>query len=287
MTLSLAMGTAGAPKPNRASKKNKKSWRKNVAMGEVEAALEEERFEERVGGKFSDRPDSKLFIIEEKPGREGRRDRKVPRKLRSLANLEGLPGVADPKPLRNSTRLPEDRENPKTRKQKRDKRERMFVELREKREKETRLREMEVMRVKSLKKELTKEEERTKENQARKEKEKEEKKANPTQLSNYKYEPQEEELKLSEELTGNLRSLVPEGSLLEDRFKSMQRRNMIEVRVKQRTKRILKRKKVEKRSHRMGWEENKNVVAKRIRQEAKTKKKKSAKKAQAAEKEHD
>ena len=46
------------------------------------------------------------------------------------------------------------------------------------------------MRVKSLKKELTKEEERTKENQARKEKEKEEKRANPIQLSNYKYEPQ-------------------------------------------------------------------------------------------------
>merc|ERR1712129_47305 len=133
-------------------------------------------------------------------------------------------------------------------------------------------------------KELTKEEERTKENQARKEKEKEEKRANPIQLSNYKYEPQEEELKLSEELTGNLRSLVPEGSLLEDRFKSMQRRNMIEVRVKQRTKRILNRKKVEKRSHRMGWEENKNVVAKRIRQEAKTRNKKSAKKAKAAEK---
>jgi len=93
------------------------------------------------------------------------------------------------------------------------------------------------------------------------------------QLSNYKYEPQEIEIKLSEELTGNLRNLKPEGSILEDRFKSLQRRNLIEVRVKQRTVRKLKRKKIEKRSHRMGWEENKNVIAKRIRQEAKQRRK--------------
>ena len=73
--------------------------------------------------------------IEEAPGREEKRDRKKPRKLRCLlqfycllisllvlcepfdifrcfANLEGLPGVPDPKPLRNCTKLPEDRENP-------------------------------------------------------------------------------------------------------------------------------------------------------------------------------
>merc|ERR1712192_306004 len=98
-------------------------------------------------------------------------------------------------------------------------------------------------------------------NQERREKQRVEKMSGPIQLSNYKYEPQELELKLSDELTGNLRNLSPEGSLLEDRFKSMQRRNMIEVRVK--------KKKVEKRGHRMGWEENKNVVAKKIRQEAK------------------
>merc|ERR1712037_79832 len=41
-----------------------------------------------------------------------KRDRKKPRKLRCFANLEGLPGVPDPKPLRNCTKLPEDRENP-------------------------------------------------------------------------------------------------------------------------------------------------------------------------------
>jgi len=481
-------GGGGAPKPNKASKKGKKSWRKNVDMKAVDAALEEARFEERVGGSFADRADDKLFRIEEAPGREEKRDRKKPRKLRCFANLEGLPGVPDPKPLRNCTKLPEDRENPivramkekkvasgklgkkdaeriasrkrqleekeagkeerktrrrtkfdfdiwaeeddnsnkgqlpskewvdsealihtakgkskhmpkaaakrdfstgsllpavevphagssynpsveehqdllwkatmvelakekelsrierqttamfpskgkaptaqdrakemsegileltqdegdndedeeedegnadaaensetekvdedqkvvkpKTRKQKRDRRGRMFEEQKEKRMKEAKIREMEVMRVKSLKKELSKEDQKTQENQERKEKQKVEKMSGPIQLSNYKYEPQELELKLSDELTGNLRNLSPEGSLLEDRFKSMQRRNMIEVRVKQKTVRKLKRKKIEKRGHRMGWEENKNVVAKKIRQEAKMRRKKGKK----------
>jgi len=479
-------GGAGAPKPNKASKKGKKSWRKNVDMKAVDAALEEARFEERVGGSFADRADDKLFRIEEAPSHEEKRDRKKPRKLRCFANLEGLPGVPDPKPLRNHTKLPEDRENPivkamkekkvasgklgkkdaeriasrkrhheekeaskeerktrrrtkfdfdiwadeddnstnkreqlpskewvdkdalihtakgkskhtpkaaakrdfstgsllpavevphagssynpsveehqellwkatmvelakekelsrierqttamfpskgkaptaqdrvkemsegilglnqdegdeeekedkadaaedndtekvdgdqqvvkpKTRKQKRDRRCRMFEEQKEKRMKETKIREMEVMRVKSLKKELSKEDQKTLENQERREKQRVEKMSGPIQLSNYKYEPQELELKLSDELTGNLRNLSPEGSLLEDRFKSMQRRNMIEVRVKQKTVRKLKRKKIEKRGHRMGWEENKNVVAKKIRQEAKMRRKKGKK----------
>jgi len=477
-------GGGGAPKPNKASKKGKKSWRKNVDMKAVDAALEEARFEERVGGSFADRADDKLFRIEEAPGPEEKRDRKKPRKLRCFANLEGLPGVPDPKPMRNCTKLPEDRENPivkamkekkvasgklgkkdaeriasrkrqleekeaskeerktrrrtkfdfdiwaeeddnsnkgqlpskewvdsealihtakgkskhmpkaaakrdfstgsllpavevphagssynpsveehqdllwkatmvelakekelkrierqttamfpskgkaptaqdrvkemsegilelnedegdndedkdqaeaaensetekgdedqkvvkpKTRKQKRDRRGRMFEEQKEKRMKEAKIREMEVMRVKSLKKELSKEDQKTQENQERKEKQKVEKMSGPIQLSNYKYEPQELELKLSDELTGNLRNLSPEGSLLEDRFKSMQRRNMIEVRVKQKTVRKLKRKKIEKRGHRMGWEENKNVVAKKIRQEAKMRRKKGKK----------
>merc|ERR1719402_105640 len=130
-------------------------------------------------------------------------------------------------------------------------------------------REQEVMRLKSIKKELTMDE---KETLVRKEKKKEkeiEKKMTAGQLSNHKYEDQEMEIKLSDELTGNLRNLKPEGSLLEDRFKSMQRRNIIEVREKQKTVRRLKRKTFEKRSHKMGWEENPNKVAKRIRLESK------------------
>merc|ERR1712154_519871 len=128
---------------------------------------------------------------------------------------------------------------------------------------------IEISRLKSIKKELKSEEALAAENEEKRKVAKEEKMSGPLKLSNYNYEPQEIEIKLSDELTGNLRNLEQEGSLLEDRFKSMQRRNMIEVRVKQKTVRKLKRKKIEKRGHRMGWEENKNVVAKKIRQEAK------------------
>merc|ERR1712227_653031 len=141
-------------------------------------------------------------------------------------------------------------------------------------EKETKLREMELMRTKSLTKELKKEEMRTEANQKRRAQEKLHKMGGSIQLSNYKYEPQEIEIKLSDELTGNLRNLKPEGSILEDRFKSLQRRNMIEVRVKQKTVRKLKRKTFEKRSHKMGWEENQNKVNKRIRMESRLKRRK-------------
>ena len=80
--LSMDQGGGGAPKPNKASKKGKKSWRKNVDMKvkppsssiivvitqltkmisqAVDAALEEARFEERVGGSFAELADDKLF----------------------------------------------------------------------------------------------------------------------------------------------------------------------------------------------------------------------------------
>merc|ERR1711915_1059642 len=163
---------------------------------------------------------------------------------------------------------------PKTRRQLRDRRKRMFEDQKKAREKDVKSREIEVSRLKSIKKELNKDVKTTEERQEKKKAADEEKKLGPVRLSNYIYEPQEIEIKLSDELTGNLRNLKQEGSLLEDRFKSMQRRNMIEVRIKQKTVRKLKRKTFEKRSHKMGWEENQNKINKRIRMEARMKKRK-------------
>ena len=163
---------------------------------------------------------------------------------------------------------------PKTRRQKRDKRKRMFEEQKKAREQDLKIRETEMARVKSIKKELNAEELQTAENTEKRKEALEKKMSGPLKLSNYDYEPQDIEIKLSDELTGNLRNLKQEGSLLEDRFKSLQRRNMIEVRVKQKTVKRLKRKTFEKRSHRMGWEENQNKVSKRIRQEAKQRQRK-------------
>ncbi len=77
----------------------------------------------------------------------------------------------------------------------------------------------------------------------------------PATLSKHKFQESEMELKLTDELTGNLRSLKPEGNLLEDRYKSLQKRNLIETRVKAKiVKNPKKRKRLEKRNYKMPWE---------------------------------
>jgi len=149
---------------------------------------------------------------------------------------------------------------PKTRKQKRDKRLRAIKERKLTSMKKGKMKENEIFRIKSFKKDLKMMDEVTKARQKKKEEKKIEKLKNPTQLSNYKYQPQEIEVKLSDELTGNLRNLKPEGSLLEDRYKSLQRRNIIETRVVQKRAKA-KSKLVDKRSHLMGFEEDQRRTA--------------------------
>merc|ERR1739845_342317 len=79
---------------------------------------------------------------------------------------------------------------PKTRRQLRDQRKRMFEDQKKARSNESKLRETEVTRIKSIRKELKSEEE--------KKAAAEEKLLGPARLSNYKYEPQELEIKLSD-----------------------------------------------------------------------------------------
>lgn len=50
----------------RVSKKNKRSWRKNVDITDVENFLEDQRLEERLGVKFSDTKNEELFEIDVK-----------------------------------------------------------------------------------------------------------------------------------------------------------------------------------------------------------------------------
>ena len=93
--IKLANGNeVGAPKTNRASKKNKKSWRKNVDMAQVNEFLEEKRFEERTGGSLEDKPDEALFTLDtnvEVPV-SSRKKRREAKPLKCFALLEGLPG---------------------------------------------------------------------------------------------------------------------------------------------------------------------------------------------------
>ncbi|XP_060711931.1 ribosome biogenesis protein NOP53 isoform X2 [Hemiscyllium ocellatum] len=72
----------------------------------------------------------------------------------------------------------------------------------------------------------------------------------PRRLGRLKYEDPDLDIKLSDELTGTLRTLKPEGSILADRFKSFQKRNLIEPRIRAKFKRKHKLKYVEKRAFR-------------------------------------
>lgn len=58
------------------------------------------------------------------------------------------------------------------------------------------------------------------------------------------------EIKLSDEIEGSLRLLKPEGSLFEDRFKSLQKRNIIEPRLRAKKQKHYAPKYFEKKSHR-------------------------------------
>ncbi|XP_066426776.1 ribosome biogenesis protein NOP53 [Molothrus aeneus] len=72
----------------------------------------------------------------------------------------------------------------------------------------------------------------------------------PKRLGRLRYEEPELEVQLSEEIPESLRSLRPQGNLLRDRFRSLQRRNVLEPRLRARFKRRYRVKYVEKRSFR-------------------------------------
>ncbi|KAL2763014.1 ribosome biogenesis protein NOP53 [Daubentonia madagascariensis] len=72
----------------------------------------------------------------------------------------------------------------------------------------------------------------------------------PRRLGQLKYQAPDIDVQLSSELSDSLRTLKPEGNILRDRFKSFQRRNMIEPRERAKFKRKYKVKLVEKRAFR-------------------------------------
>ncbi|XP_057390179.1 ribosome biogenesis protein NOP53 isoform X2 [Balaenoptera acutorostrata] len=72
----------------------------------------------------------------------------------------------------------------------------------------------------------------------------------PRRLGRLKYQDPDIDVQLSSELSDSLRTLKPEGNILRDRFKSFQRRNMIEPRERAKFKRKHKVKLVEKRAFR-------------------------------------
>nr|CAG4644011.1 EOG090X07H9 [Lepidurus arcticus] len=344
-------------KKKRIVKHKKKAWRTTSDVQDVEAFLEEERLEQRLGAPFAERPSESLFVIDEKPqefivepksstlpvSTRKRRHEKIT--LKCFAGLESKSAVPDPVKKRNRVRLPAERRNPlvvqkqrelreagkipqwaasyleqsaknkefyankkpserlrndfnfdlwgakgeevfemimsemiqgldedtdeenvedtdlvepetlanknerKTRQQRRKEKVMKSQEQLREKEKDEKQRMHDIYRLKTIKKEI-KVWEKLQEEKLVKKKEKEvEKELLPRTLGRVKYEEPDLDLQLSEELCGSLRELKSEGDLLMDRYKSLQKRNFIEPRLRQRMKRKYRLKKFEKRSH--------------------------------------
>ncbi|CAL8349905.1 unnamed protein product [Lota lota] len=107
-----------------------------------------------------------------------------------------------------------------------------------------------LFQLRSIKVSLRQREQRTKQRQIQRRANQEAEKYRPRRLGKLKFMAQDLEVQLTNELTGSLRTLKPEGSVLKDRFKSLQKRNLIEPRERAKFKRRLKVKYVEKRSFR-------------------------------------
>ncbi|QQP54997.1 Ribosome biogenesis protein NOP53, partial [Caligus rogercresseyi] len=105
-----------APKPRKSSsKKNKKSWRLNSDVGEVEDFLEDRRLEERLGGSFDARKDVELFVVDTVAPKEESKTKDKNNKekpLKCFSSLENHSAIQDPVRVRNHVKTPAERENP-------------------------------------------------------------------------------------------------------------------------------------------------------------------------------
>ncbi|XP_023260941.1 ribosome biogenesis protein NOP53 isoform X2 [Seriola lalandi dorsalis] len=107
-----------------------------------------------------------------------------------------------------------------------------------------------LFQLRSIKASIKQQEQGTKDKQKVRKAKQEAQKSQPRRLGKLKFQPQDLEVQLSDELAGSLRRLKPEGSVLKDRFKSLQKRNLIEPRERAKFKRRHKVKYVEKRAFR-------------------------------------
>ncbi|XP_074659285.1 ribosome biogenesis protein NOP53-like [Tubulanus polymorphus] len=116
--------------------------------------------------------------------------------------------------------------------------------------KEKKSKDNEFFRLKALKKEVSERERLIEERRLIKKAAQLQEPYKTKKLGKMKFEEPDLEVKMTQELEGSLRKLKPEGHLLIDRFKNLQKRNIIETRQKAKFDRRYKLKFQEKRKHR-------------------------------------
>uniref|UniRef100_A0A8C6Y6F5 Ribosome biogenesis protein NOP53 n=1 Tax=Naja naja TaxID=35670 RepID=A0A8C6Y6F5_NAJNA len=124
------------------------------------------------------------------------------------------------------------------------------LKARELSEKAARLRKQELFQLKSIRLQLKQREAELQRRKQQREAKRKLEAVKPKRLGRLKYEEPDVDVQLSSELAESLRTLRPEGSILKDRFKSLQKRNIIEPRERAKFKRKYRLKYVEKRAFR-------------------------------------
>lgn len=156
-------------------------------------------------------------------------------------------GTEAPPPMNPPVRA-EDR---KTKQKRRRELEQKRVQRAAKERKKERILANEVYRINTIKADMKRRAAISEERQKKRREREDAKLYGARRLSRYKYQEPDLAIKLTDELTDSLRLLNPEGNVLEDRFKSLQKRNIIEARQHQKKLRKYKPKKAMKREHRL------------------------------------
>ncbi|XP_056330372.1 ribosome biogenesis protein NOP53 [Danio aesculapii] len=138
----------------------------------------------------------------------------------------------------------------KTERQRKKEKAEKIKELQRKAEREVIDKKQQLFQLRSIRANLKNQEQRTKMRQAQRKAKQEAEKSMPRRLGRLKFQEPDLDIQLSDELASSLRSLKPEGSILKDRFKSLQKRNLIEPRERAKFKRRYKLKYSEKRAFR-------------------------------------
>ncbi|XP_041850907.1 ribosome biogenesis protein NOP53-like, partial [Melanotaenia boesemani] len=138
----------------------------------------------------------------------------------------------------------------KTEKQRKREKAEKIKELQRLASKQQTVQQQQLFQLRSIKASIKQQQQKTGAKQMERKAKQEAQKALPRRLGKLKFLAPDLEVQLSDELPGSLRQLKPEGSILKDRFKSLQKRNIIEPRERAKFKRRLKLKYVEKRAFR-------------------------------------